>query len=84
MAARSMTSLHTHNRGRAVEAGFQLPWNTTRSMADVWELSADQVARINSQFNPDRLPPRPREIALPTAREIPVVHIPIPYAGREQ
>lgn len=78
-----MTHSPTLNESRAVGADFQFPWNTTRSMADVWELSADQVARINGQFNPDRLPPRPREIALPAAREIPVVHMPILYAGRE-
>jgi signal transduction protein with GAF and PtsI domain len=33
--------------GLAVPAGFTLPWNTTRSMADVWaEDTAYEVARI--------------------------------------
>jgi hypothetical protein len=29
--------------GSAVAEGFTIPWNTTRSMADVWRLSAAEL-----------------------------------------
>jgi len=29
--------------GSAVAEGFTIPWNTTRSMADVWGLSAAEL-----------------------------------------
>lgn len=39
--------------GRAVREGFALPWNTTRSLADVW---ADEVlaARIKRRQDKER------------------------------
>lgn len=37
----------TPKEGMAVPEGFRLPWNTTRTMADVWaEDPAYEVARV--------------------------------------
>ena len=36
--------------GSAVPEGFTLPWNTTRTMADVWSKAIDGNARRKSEL----------------------------------
>ena len=61
-----------NNQGRAVPASFQLPWNTTRSMADVW---ADWAARRDEVA----LKP-PAKMGRPPGR---ITSQKFAYAGRE-
>jgi hypothetical protein len=61
--------------GQSVPEGFKLPWNTTRTMADVWKLSEHErtVERL-------RLPPA--KLGRPAgSRTSPSPKI--AYAGRE-
>ena len=67
-----------NNQGRAVPASFQLPWNTTRSMADVWAL--DSAAKRAERSEKRRSTYRPRKLGRPPGRIRSPKHA---YAGRE-
>lgn len=58
---------------RSVGPEFTLPWNTTRTMAEVWGLDETDlnVERFRAFVTPP--PAKPREVILPIAREIPIV-----------
>jgi hypothetical protein len=60
-----MSSLHTHNRGRAVEAGFQLPHNTAWTMADAWGLSEAQCRKVTAGAEKPQPYPRPKAVRVP-------------------
>ena len=68
--------------GRAVGPDFRLPWNTTRTMADVWTddreaMSADRSAKAKRSWPARRAR---QKIEAMWQRSEAVKH---PYAGRE-
>lgn len=61
--------------GQSVPEGFRLPWNMTRTMADVWELTPLDINVERFRYHVTPVGDQPRERVLPLPREIEYVAV---------